>query len=69
MMALMVKKTKLVGTTTVELKFFIARFKYLQKDKYKQQLNNKMLVDAARILEQSKGEVTIFYKVTVSVQI
>lgn len=33
MIALIVKKTKLVGTTTVASKFFIASFKYLKPGK------------------------------------
>lgn len=33
MIALIVKKTKLVGTTTVASKFFIASFKYLKQGK------------------------------------
>lgn len=33
MIALIVKKTKLVGTTTVASKFFIASFKYLKQRK------------------------------------
>lgn len=34
MIALIVKNTKLVGTTTVASKFFIASFKYLKQGKF-----------------------------------
>lgn len=48
MIALIVKKTKLVGTTTVASKFFIASFKYLKQGKCVYFLKNSDILYAQK---------------------